>query len=107
MTIDHTGTGEQPCIRITLKFFEDFPAVAGLLRETGARRVSSREFVLEGPMTLAQVASLVELQRHSRHQEVSDPVKVTVEPKPNEHRFYEQQSELDEWWGTVQSPNWL
>ncbi|WP_030237622.1 hypothetical protein [Streptomyces sp. NRRL S-350] len=105
MTTNHTGTGDQPRIRITLAFFKDFPTVAGLLRETGARRVGSREFVLEEPMALPQVAALIELQQHSRRQD-SNPVTVTIEPKPSEHRFYEQQDELDAWWGTVDAPNW-
>ncbi len=65
MTPDQTVSGAQPHIRIHVEFFEDFPTVVGLLRETGARRIASRDFVLEGPMALDQVAALVELQTQS------------------------------------------
>ncbi|WP_328959049.1 hypothetical protein [Kitasatospora purpeofusca] len=106
MTTENTAEDWGPRIRINLRFFEDFDTVVGLVRATGGRRTASRDFVLEGPMTLDQVAALVELQRHRRHHEASDPVTVTVEPIPDRSRFMAQQDELAQWWGTVDQPNW-
>lgn len=93
---DQNGTS----VRITLGFFEDFPTVAGLLRETGARREGARLFVIDGDMSVEQVAALVRLMEHSRRNEGSDPVKVEVLPRQR-NSFGEQWGELEKWWGTV------
>lgn len=90
-------TPEGPHVRIDLGFFKSFPTVAGLLRDTGARRVGARTFILDGDCSADQTAALMALLQHSRDRENSDPVKVTVvRPTP---RYDE--NELIDWWGTV------
>lgn len=94
-----TAPSNAPTIRLTLGYFEHFELVAGLLRETSAKRIDSRVFVIEGDMNIRQVAALVQLLEHSRT-DVNHPVKVEISPA-DESRFHKQSDELYDWWGTV------
>ncbi|MFI9079132.1 hypothetical protein ACIGW8_22125 [Streptomyces sioyaensis] len=95
-----TEHAERPTIRIELSFFKDFPTVAGLLRDTGARRTGARTFVLDGDMTAEQVAALMRLVLHSRGDR-SNPVAVTVEPPLTVGMYGAASEDLHAWWGTV------
>ncbi|KIF66217.1 hypothetical protein HY68_36490 [Streptomyces sp. AcH 505] len=72
-------TPTAPHIRLRLGFFEDFPTVAGLLRDTGARPEGPRLFVIDGPMTVGQATALVRLLEYSRR-DVNHPVTVETDP---------------------------
>jgi hypothetical protein len=92
--------GDTPVIRLRLGGFEDFETMAGLLRDTGARREESRLFVIDRDMTIEQVAALVKLLEYSR-QDANRPVKVEIDP-PLSFGAYDDESEaLYSWWGTV------
>ncbi|MEV7470258.1 hypothetical protein AB0O20_27695 [Streptomyces kronopolitis] len=93
----------RPSIRIDLSFFKDFPIVAGLVRDTGARRTGARTFVLDDDMAAEQVAALMRLVLYSRR-EPGDPVTVTVEPPLTAGAYGGASEELYAWWGTVE--NW-
>lgn len=95
-------TSQPPQIRLHLGFFEDFETVAGLLRNTGARREGSRLFVIDGDMTAAQATALVRLLEYSL-QDANRPVKVeTTPPVPRgSHPYASRSAELHAWWGTV------
>lgn len=97
MTTPSSGT---PTIRLTLGFFEDFNTVAGLLHDTGARRVGSRVFEIAGDMNVHQTAALVELLEYS-HNDANMPVKVEILPEPDRRRHVVRSEQLYDWWGTV------
>lgn len=90
-------TPKAPTIRLHLGFFENFETVAGLLRDTGARREGSRLFVIDNDMSVEQVTALVQLLEYSR-QDANRPVKVEVSPLAP---YAGQSAELYAWWGTV------
>lgn len=92
-------------IRLRLGFFEDFEVFAGLVRDTGARRISSRDFVLDQDMKIEQVVSLVRLLRRSER-DANHPVSVeTFPPLPSSH-YRGQSEDLYDWWGTVADRKW-
>ncbi|MFI2184602.1 hypothetical protein [Streptomyces sioyaensis] len=95
-----TEQAQRPSILIELSFFKDFPTVAGLLRDTGARRTGARTFVIDSDMTVQQVAALMRLMLYSRG-ERSDPVTVTVNPPLTVGAYITAGEDLHAWWGTV------
>lgn len=91
-------------VKLRLSYFDDFATVAGLLRDSGARRIDSREFVLDRPMTPAQVVALFQLMEHSRQ----DHGFLTVDvPHLPDMAYWKRHHELDTWWGTVNKKPWL
>lgn len=96
MTTQPTST----TIRIKLGFFKDFPTVAGLLRDSGARREGARLFVIDSDMTAAQVAALTRLLRY-HDRDGNKPVTVEIDPPLPVGHYGDQFGELTEWWGTV------
>jgi hypothetical protein len=55
-----------PAIRMTLGGFEDFEAVVGRLRATGARREADRTFVVDRPLNPSQAAALLDFITYGR-----------------------------------------
>lgn len=86
-------------------FFENFETVAGLLRDTGARRAGSREFVLDRPMSPQQVVALLQLLEYSAA-DANHPVRLDV-PRLNRGVYSARSRELYDWWGTVDTKPWL
>ncbi|MFD9517925.1 hypothetical protein [Streptomyces sp. NPDC059979] len=91
-------TTETHAVRLRLSFFEDFCTVAGLLRDTGARREASRIFVIDSDLSPAQTMALVQLLEYSR-KDANHPVHVETSSRiPN---YQDQNAELLAWWGTI------
>jgi hypothetical protein len=100
-------TDDTPSVKLRLSFFEDFETVAGLVRDTGARRTDSRDFVLDRPMQPAQLIALLRLLEYSR-QDANQPVHVVeMTPQPPLSSYRERSEELYAWWGTVDQKPWL
>ncbi|MFI0929604.1 hypothetical protein ACH4TP_37635 [Streptomyces sp. NPDC021012] len=97
-------TENMQVVRLRLSYFDDFTTVAGLLRDSGARRTDSREFVLDRPMTPAQVVALFQLMEHSRQ---DHGFLTVVTPRLPNGAYWERHHELDAWWGTVNKKPWL
>ncbi|MET7622364.1 hypothetical protein [Streptomyces sp. NPDC005408] len=95
-------TTQTPSVRLQLGFFKDFATVAGLLRETGARREGPRLFVIDQDMSPAQAVALVRLLEYSRR-DPNNPVKVSTTPTvlPRHTPSQQQFGDLVAWWGTV------
>jgi hypothetical protein len=94
-----------PPATLHVGFFEHFETVAGLLRDTGARRVGSREFVLDRPMSPQQVVALLQLLAYS-DADANQPVRLDV-PRLNQGVYSARSRELYDWWGTVGAKPWL
>ncbi|MFJ7990353.1 hypothetical protein [Streptomyces sp. NPDC096351] len=88
-----------------LGFFENFETVAGLLKDSGARRTDSRDFALDRPMTPAQVVALLQLLQYSRA-DANTPVRLEV-PRLDERAYAARSEELYAWWGTIDKKPWL
>ncbi|MEU9703024.1 hypothetical protein [Streptomyces sp. NPDC047981] len=99
-------TDTTPAVKLKLGFFEDFLTVAGLLKDTGARRVDSRDFVIDKPMSAAEVVALVQLLVYS-HNDANRPVRAATTPRLNERTYRDRSEELYDWWGTVDQKPWL
>ncbi|MFJ4773959.1 hypothetical protein ACIP88_33430 [Streptomyces uncialis] len=91
-----THAGEQPPIRMRLDGFEDLVEVVSRLRATGARRESSRVFVVDRSLSAEQTAALLDFIAYGRSEGF---LRVEVNaPEPDEAP----DEELEAWWfGTV------
>ncbi|MFB9558567.1 hypothetical protein [Streptomyces roseoviridis] len=98
-------TDTKPSVRLQLAYVDDFLTVAGLLRDTGARRTDSRVFVLDQPMSAAQVLALVQLLQFDRAQ--GNAITVQTTPRLRPRAYWDRQDELYAWWGTVDQKPWL
>lgn len=85
-------------IRITMGGCQDF-GVAGIIRATGARGQGngSRAFVIDGPMTVEQVAALEAL---SLLDSADDPVMVEFDPVGlvDDYTADDEDGDLHDWW---------
>lgn len=77
---------------------QDF-GVAGIIRATGARGKGdrSRVFVIDGPMSVEQVAALLALKRLDRK---DDPVTIEFDPEDltDPWDIEDDDAELHDWW---------
>jgi hypothetical protein len=98
-------TTTAPSVELRLGFFEDFHMVAGLLRDTGARRTDSRVFLLDQPMSPEQVLALVHLIEFDRRWG-SQALTVVPTPRLPTTPYSTMSAELHAWWGTVDEKPW-
>ncbi|MEU6979615.1 hypothetical protein [Streptomyces sp. NPDC046371] len=99
-------TDTQPSVRLQLAYIYDFPTVAGLLRDTGARRIDSRLFVLDQPMTPSQVLALVQLLQFDRKAK-TPAITLETAPRLSTTAYWDREEETLAWWGTVDEKLWL
>ncbi|MFD3941773.1 hypothetical protein [Streptomyces sp. NPDC058579] len=93
-------------MQLRLGYFKDFCNVAGLLRDTGARRTDSRVFVADHTMSAHQVLALVQLLEFDRRWG-HGAVTVETTPRLPFRPYSTMGDELASWWGTVDEKPWL